>query len=486
MRSRLSIVALICLMMNCVTSQDDSPSIRVDDCAGEILELARAHSAKISCMWLLVPEYQDERESRLQFELFLLRLGSQKPTNNAPILHLPGGPGFAASSYLANWLESDFHQDFDIILLDQRGAGLSYPSLECNELDRSESDNWVRTCRERMDNRSIDLSAFASTAVVRDLHDLLLALGAPQVNVYGHSYGTRLALMLADIAPQRIRSMVLDGVYPPPVNATAEMARNTHLALEQLFNDCETDTLCNQSFPHLRDSFYRAVLQMNATPVEVSILGKYHGAIMDGDDLVLLVRSLLQEASAIPYLPDFIASFALGEYDLAPLIEFLTVFEEETDHKSLSEGIYFTVRCSEDLSNPESQRLTSFDSDIPAEVTAATRKLARDEYANCRVWGVSTAKAEIQLPISSAVPTLLLSGAYDPATPQQWGEYAAKYLQSSWHFVFPNLGHDVLGSEPCAAEIMQEFLADPSRNPTADCFSKLQAPGFQVPEIEAN
>ena len=73
---------------------------------------------------------------------------------------------------------------------------------------------------------------------------------------------------------------------------------------------------------------------------------------MDGEDLVLLVRSLLQEASAIPYLPDFIASFALGEYDLAPLIEFLTVFEEETDHKSLSEGTYFTVRCSEDLSNP--------------------------------------------------------------------------------------------------------------------------------------
>ena len=35
----------------------------------EILELARAHSAKISCMWLLVPDYQDERESRLQFEL---------------------------------------------------------------------------------------------------------------------------------------------------------------------------------------------------------------------------------------------------------------------------------------------------------------------------------------------------------------------------------------------------------------------------------
>ena len=112
---------------------------------------------------------------------------------------------------------------------------------------------------ERMDNRSIDLSAFTSTAVVRDLYDLLLALGAPQVNVYGHSYGTRLALMLADFAPQRIRSMVLDGVYPPPVNATAEMARKPTWHWSSLFNDCETDTLCNQSFPHLRDSFYRAV-----------------------------------------------------------------------------------------------------------------------------------------------------------------------------------------------------------------------------------
>ncbi len=486
MYSRLSLVALICLLVNCVTSQDDTPLIRDDDCAAEFLELARAHSARISCMWLIVPEFQDERDSRFQFELFLLRVRSQKPTHNAPILHLPGGPGYAASAYLSNWLESDFHQDFDIILLDQRGAGLSYPSLECYELDRSESDNWVRTCRERMDNRSVDLSAFTSTAIVQDLHDLLLALGAPQVNVYGHSYGTRLALLLADIAPQRIRSLVLDGVYPPPLNATAEMARNTHLALEQLFNDCEADTMCKQSFPHLRDSFYRAVSQMNATPVEASILGQNHGAIMDGDDLVLLVRSLLQEASAIPYLPDFIASFALGEHDLAPMVEFVTVYDDETDHKSQSEGTYLSVRCPEDLSNPESQRLTSFDSNIPAEVTAATRKLARDEYADCRVWDVSTAKAGIQQPIASAVPTLLLSGAYDPATPPQWGEYAAKYLQSSWHFVFPNLGHNVLGSEPCAADIMQEFLDDPSQKPTADCFSNLQPPGFQVPEIDAN
>ena len=486
MYSRLSIVALICLMVNCVTSQDDTPSIRDDDCAGEILELARAHSARITCMWLIVPEFQDERESRLQFELFLLRVRSQKPTHNAPILHLPGGPGYAASAYLSYWLESDFQQDYDIILLDQRGTGVSYPSLDCHESDLPNGDDWIRTCRERMDSWSIDLSAFTATAIVRDLFDLMLALEAPQVNVYGNSYGTRLALMLADIAPQRIRSMVLDGAYPPTVNVTAEIARNTHLALEQLFNDCEADAICSQSYPNLRDSFYIAVEQMNAVQAQVSVLGEYHGAVMTGDDFVLLVRSLLHEHDAIPLLPQFIAAFAQGNTDLAPMVEFLTVYDDETDHKAQSEGAYLSVRCSEDLSFPESEWLPDFGTDVPVEVSSATLVLAQDHISDCLVWGVAAADSVSEQPPVSAVPTLLLSGAYDPATPPQWGEYAAEYLQSSWHFVFPNLGHNVLGSEPCSADIMHEFLADPSQKPTADCFSNLQTPLFEVPESDGN
>ncbi|MCY4021145.1 MAG: alpha/beta fold hydrolase [Chloroflexi bacterium] len=467
-------------MATCVHSQPEAPKIEPEECTWFSTILTQAQMDRLECAWLVVPEFRDERESSYNMELALLRIRSRQATDSAPILYLPGGPGEAASSSLTDWMESDLSQAHDIIILDPRGTGFSYPSLICPEASQSKVVDWVSVCRERISARGLDLTAYTIPVIVRDYVDLLSLMDLPQVNVYGSSYGSRLALMLADAAPERIRSLALDGVYPPPLRHTAEVARNLDMALNRLFDDCAKDVACKEAYPELRDAFYRAGAELNASPQELSLLGQKTGMTITGNDFVLMTSSLLQHASAIPYLPGFIASIASGHYDLELLLESELFASDEDDRGSQTESAYLTQRCSEDLAVPEAERYLTDPDGIAPLLIAAARQVVEAHYADCQAWNVPALTSRLESPVTSGIPSLLMSGAYDPATSAQWGSFAAEHLQNNWHFVFPNAGHGMLDSVPCATEIMGAFLSDPLQDPSADCFSALRPPRFVI------
>jgi pimeloyl-ACP methyl ester carboxylesterase len=70
-------------------------------------------------------------------------------------------------------------------------------------------------CRDRLIQEGIDLSAYNSAASAADVNDLRIALGYDQVNLYGVSYGSRLALTVMRDYPGILRSVILDSTYPP-------------------------------------------------------------------------------------------------------------------------------------------------------------------------------------------------------------------------------------------------------------------------------
>ena len=482
----MALCTILCVVIYGAGAEDDLPSMRFDECIGEPAELARAHSAWLVCAWLIVPEFREPLESSYNMELFLLRIRSQNPARNAPILHLAGGPGFAPSSYLVDWLESDIDQDYDIILLDPRGMGLSVPSLHCSEASRAETVDWIRACRERIAAGGMDLTAVSSSAIVRDLDELLQVMGIRQVNVYGHSYGSRLALQLAEYAPQRVRSLVLDGVFPPPKNSMQELARNFDLALQRLLDDCVADETCSRTYPNLGEQFMGTVTQLDAIPADMTFKGKRIGLVMNGADFVGLVRTFLTESADLPLLPALIATFARGEYDMQPILEIAENQNDESYLRSYSAGAHYTLVCAEDLSYPAGEPRQATEGDITPHVAAAFREIVKATHADCQSWDVPVTKAARIQPVTSDIPSLLLSGAYDPVTPSVWGNFAAEHLENSWHFVFPNAGHDVLGSVPCATDVMTLFLADPHQRPAADCFVDLEPPKFVKLDLSGN
>src|SRR5690606_38885439 len=106
---------------------------------------------------------------------------------------------------------------------DQRGTGGSNP-LDCVdesgeplEFDALQAptdadvDAYVARCVAGMSDRA-DPRFYTTANAIRDLDAVRAALEVEQVNLVGGSYGTRSAQQYAIAYPDRVRSMVLDGV----------------------------------------------------------------------------------------------------------------------------------------------------------------------------------------------------------------------------------------------------------------------------------
>lgn len=315
----LSIVLFLCFTVF-VQAQDYTPEFEADDCPYFVTSMATTYDANITCGYLIVPENRENIKGSLELELFVIQIESIQTTDNAPFVYLEGGPGGAASVSLGAWLESDILQAYDIILIDQRGTGLSYPSLNCPEVNE-DSENPVEDCRNRLVDEGIDLNAYTSASNANDIHDLLVALDIPEANIYGSSYGVRLGLTMMRDFPQRMRSLIIDAVYPPQVDALVDQAFYGNQAFEQLFNDCANDPDCNVAYPNLRDSFYTAIENMNNEPAEIEDFELGEIVETTGDDFANQLFLMLYDTTLLPYLPAMIDAYANGEYDYDPLGE---------------------------------------------------------------------------------------------------------------------------------------------------------------------
>lgn len=226
----------------------------------------------VECGYLVVPENRADPDAgtiRLAVGIFHPPGGATEPD---PIIYLAGGPGGSALELLYLSFESAYQPILaagrDLILFDQRGVGLSEPALDCpdahelalelldHELDGEELSqeemgvlfgDAYAACAE--DLRAVaDLAAYNTAASAADVNDLRLALGYDQVNLWGQSYGTRLALGVLRHDPQGVRSVVLDSVYPPDVDMYLESPPNLDRALGALFEACAADAACGAAY----------------------------------------------------------------------------------------------------------------------------------------------------------------------------------------------------------------------------------------------
>jgi pimeloyl-ACP methyl ester carboxylesterase len=146
----------------------------------------------------------------------------------------------------------------------------------------------------------IDLSVFNTTQSAADINALRQALGHPQLDLYGISYGTRLALTIMRDHPEGVHAAIIDSVYPWGVDLPAEQSANANRAFDIFFATCKTDPTCNAVYPDLRAMFSRVVTRLNKNPLKMSRV------TITGDDFAGLAFQMLYDMKAIEYLPAFI------------------------------------------------------------------------------------------------------------------------------------------------------------------------------------
>jgi pimeloyl-ACP methyl ester carboxylesterase len=449
---------------------------------------------------LIVPEnrQQPDPAGLLRLAVAIYRSPSQTPAAD-PLIYLHGGPGGQVVESSSSWLPQRFAPILaqrDVIVFDQRGSGLSQPSLDCPDLTRFQFETlaedppletWTAqiltqrlACRDRLLAAGIDLTAYNTRFNAADARDLALALGYEQWNLYGVSYGTRLALTAMRDNPAGIRSVVLDSTAPLEIDFFANIAPHANRALETLFVACDANVDCRTAYPELRTVFFDLVDQLNQEPITVTVYSELQGAEypmrFDGYDLVEATFDLLYISSLIPWLPRIIYEFHDDDYSRLPWLLEISLNQSV----SISEGVTLSVWCHEEI--PFTTVETMLAASQSLHPALQYNFLAHPEppydgttafYEMCAQWPSGIAAASENAPVVSDIPTLIVAGAFDPITPPAWGEMVAQSLTQATFLTFADVAHGVLFGGSCESEIIAAFIAAPTATLDTACAADL-------------
>ncbi len=443
------------------------------------------------CGYVVVPERHANPDGpTIRLPVAVRRATAPDPRPD-PLLLAQGGPGGDAFEIFSLLVpNTDIAANRDIVIFNQRGTPYAEPVLSCPEtvailpetLAATEEegqrlyDEAVDACYERLQSEGIDLSAYNSLENAADVPLIVRALGYDEYNFYGVSYGTLLGLHLMRNHPEGLRSVILDSVVAPDINFLSEIPVSENRVLNEVFAACEADPDCRDQYPDLEERFFALVRQYDETPVTLQLrdpdTGEKHEAYMDGAALRSILFQMLYVSRMSAVLPKVVADLEKGDTRYIENMWPLFVFDQ-----LVAEGMYYSVICAEDA-----------DIDVAGipvdalrpEIAATARDEIQTYVDTCARWRVELLPPSVDDPVISDIPTLLLSGRFDPVTPPAFAAAAAVGLPNGTALVDPTASHGVAFMSPCANEVVGAFLDDPMNPPDGACFDA-QEPLKAVP-----
>ncbi|GAB5494170.1 MAG: alpha/beta fold hydrolase [Phototrophicaceae bacterium] len=471
---------LLLLALSVSTSFAQANPLRTSPCRFDV-----PRRIDIDCMTLRVPENRsDPNTVNIVLSLAILRHPDGNPEPD-PIIFLQGGPGGISLDNLSltypNRFEPLFMTNRDIIVFDQRGIGDSRPSLDCNTYRRAETDlldfrldesilskfeidsylsDLLISCGELLSTLH-DLEGYNSRENAGDIEAIRQALGYEQVNLWGISYGTKLALTAMRDYPNSFRRVVLDSVYPLEANLYTELPINFERSLSLLFERCQADRACHQTYPDLESILYTAVDDLNRRPIRFDAPNPYNNGVFedivfDGDVLLRTIFQLLYSTDLLARLPQLIYQASERNTDTWSILLGWIIAQRG----SIAVGMNYAVQCHEELAFTQAGEIMSaWDSYPQFESYSATFDNRQEWTIICEAFNAGQATEYENQPVTSDIPTLILSGEYDPITPPSWAQQVDDSLSNSYYVALPNSGHGVSGSVGCGQSIVIEFFS---------------------------
>lgn len=459
-----------------------------------------AHGAKLQLSPCKAPGLPDDARCGTYevFENRAAKSGRKVPLRvvvipaNAPrkepdaIAYFAGGPGGSAVQegvWYVEVLRRNGLQTRDLLLVDLRGTGGS-DSLECPEMTGMQGvqgflDNFVpiegvRACREQL-SRTRDLSQYTTENAVDDVDEVRAALGYDRLNIVGGSYGTRSELIYMRRHPSNVRTATLFRTVANDATTPLQFARITQNALDGLIAECAGDADCHKAFPRLREEVSEVLSRVEKEPARVELTdpktGKPFTLRLTRFGIAQTLRYMLYSTDRAAQLPLFVHLAAQG--DFKPLAEFAR------EHGGLeSAGYFLAVTCAEDVAFIREE-------DIAPAVAGTFLGDARirQQQAACKAWNGAKLGPGFQAPTVSDVPTLILSGERDPATPASDGEKTVRHLRHGIHLVVADGTHSNNGmkGQDCELDIMVKLIeSGTTEGLDTSCIAKMERPAFAL------
>lgn len=460
---------------------DPAPETELERFYTQELDWEECRSGK-ECATVEVPLDYAEPEGET-IEISVLRVAAEGTALGSMVVN-PGGPGAPGTDY-AEMTSMVFgralRQNFDVVGFDPRGTGASAP-VDC--LSDAELDEYVagnpmpdtpesiaefeaasKTFGDGCKRRSGDLVNHVSTVeTAKDMDVIRAALGDAALTYFGASYGTKLGATYAELFPERVGRLVLDGGVDVGLDSTGmslEQARGFETALRAYVADCVDkiddcflgdsvdegtaaiadllEQIEREPMPagdrelHAGEAFYGVVMPLYVADYWFMLTNALRAAMEDGD------------GSALADLADMYLSRTVNG-------------DGSSTYANNSTEAILAINCLDDPTSVSAQ-------DVPSYFDEFTE--ASPTFGKAFAWGLigcsgmpgRTAEPAPVIDGEGAAPILVVGTTRDPATPFEWSEALADQLDSGVLLVRDGDGHTGYNSgNACVNEAVEGYL----------------------------
>jgi pimeloyl-ACP methyl ester carboxylesterase len=437
---------------------EDAPTLPLIECRLE--HPLRLTSIPARCGTLRVPlDREHPKQGSVDLKVAVVPALNRRSTA-APLFLLAGGPGQSAMQVYVSLSAafSRINRNHAIVLLDQRGTGHSSLQSCAYPEDWQEPSDPIPALRkatvECLAKLGPHVRFYTTSIAVRDLDDMRLALGYDQIDLYGGSYGTRVAELYMRRYPAHVQAVILDGVTYPQQAIGAETPQDAERSLNLIVARCLQAPDCAATYPQLQDDLTSLLRDYGPKKTPVTIDDPNSGLPLEIEFnrriLDAALRLLSYSSMQASLLPTLIHGAAHGK--LRPLAA-QSVMNMRQISDQLANGMQYSVICSED---EPFFAAANIDRAAMAKTYQGTDMMdALHEI--CGLWPRGPVDADLHAPLRSDVPTLLLSGEADPVTPPVDAERAAEGLTRHRHLILKGEGHGQLATG-CMPTLTADFL----------------------------
>lgn len=422
---------------------------------------------------LEVPANREKSDSRTMSLAYKVLKAKNKDSSKSPIVYLQGGPGGPTLIMENFWKNHPLRNDRDIILMDQRGTGLSDAvcvesgedaiSILRKNLNKEEEflalNKLMEDCKNSLGQKDIDFSEFSSKEIAADFEDLRKELGYDTWNLFGGSYGSRLGLTIMRDHPNSVKSAILFSVFAPENNLLTDFSKSFEDSLFSALKRCEKDESCNTRYPNLKMRMLTVLRKLENEPL--TIVYEEEEFILNARDAILFIKLMLYHRSSIAKIPEFIEALENknSEAIIDKLDDFIPIY------RTINLPMSYSVLVYEELPFTDINEVDTF---------FKTQSNLGDEYYpydlnGLKKWHPFRAPTSENLPVVSSIPTLMVSGNLDPVTPVHYATDALKHLENGFGVIFPDDSHALFNA--CFFQMAEDFYNDPTRKPNSECSS---------------
>lgn len=413
--------------------------------------------------WLEVP-VRHSNPGGAKIRLPVVRLKTTNPNPGPPVVFLAGGPGNAGTRTLTGSLAptaARVRAFADVIAFDQRGTGASEPSLAVpGRFDLASSvsvDSPAATeriaalaslIRSTVESRGIDLSAYNTLESADDVELLRRALGVERVVLWGHSYGTHLALAVIKRHGEHVARALLGGVnglddrWRDPSDSDAWLDR-VGAAMQAAAPAGRRVEFVSQ--------VQRVFAQLDKDPIRVPTA---NGEVFIGKtEIQLLLTIQSGDLAFVQNLPVLFDSLE-RRTRLEPVA---TAVQQTIRQRPIGTAMTYSMHVASGVS---AQRLARIKTQAPTAILGNAINWGIGDEAFVKALGVADLGDKFRAPFRSSVPVLIMSGTLDGRAVENDATRVGAQFDRVSYVTLDGASHDFwfLRPPPRVPEVTEAFL----------------------------